>query len=238
MTKNGQTLLLLSTLLITPPAWCGSVLLQDGSKVEIDNTTRRATQGGAPLWDGVHQRQDGSVMIIRDGVVISGSDSAPQASERTPPKVDNSTQAQISPCVQLAIRSCGFNGACKGSQACLMAKQLVNMELQEQAQGLNSVGPGTLEQCHQALTSNSYFTACENNSTQPTPCSQLTAHVCGFNNQCAEREACQVARQLLTMEQNERAYNRLSERFTASAKQCLEAIKQKDFFNQCPAASR
>ena len=52
--------------------------LSDGSGVEVDASTHRAwrLEDGrrTPLWDGVHRLEDGSVVIVRDGVAVPNPD--------------------------------------------------------------------------------------------------------------------------------------------------------------------
>jgi hypothetical protein len=62
-----------------------------------------------------------------------------------------------------------------------------------------------------------------------SPCERLVWRVCGIEDQCAETEACNLARQLLGMEEQERTAAESPGRMTYSSGQCLSAGK--DFAN-------
>ena len=216
-----------------------AITLQDGSSFSVDPATQKAIrldETGTPLWDGVHRLNDGSVMIVRDGVVISGGTKQETAvddqAELAPAAED---EYKISPCIQLSINSCGFNGECKDSTACLTARQLVNLELEEKLRGVTDIGVSTTDQCREALTDHETFAICQTTtpSAVQTPCSQLTAHVCGFKDQCADSEACQAARQLQSMESEERKLSRHRGRLSHSSLQCLDGVKNSDYFKPC-----
>jgi len=57
--------------------------------------------------------------------------------------------------------------------------------------------------------------------------------VCGVNDSCAETEACGAARQLLQREQAERANGKMDVMGYSSG-QCMEALKDQQFFQACP----
>jgi Xaa-Pro aminopeptidase len=66
-----------------------------------------------------------------------------------------------------------------------------------------------------------------------TPCEQLVRRVCGRQGECLNAEACDPAQQLLAMEDEERnsAENRNLMTFTSG--QCLNAMKDREYFSQC-----
>lgn len=68
-----------------------------------------------------------------------------------------------------------------------------------------------------------------------SPCEQLTHQVCGLHNECASATACSPARQLLTMEQDERTRARDGSRMTYSSGQCQQASKDRAYFSVCTA---
>jgi hypothetical protein len=70
-----------------------------------------------------------------------------------------------------------------------------------------------------------------------TPCEQLVRRVCGRQGECLNAEACDPAQQLLAMEDEERnsAENRNLMTFTSG--QCLNAMKDREYFSQCQRSS-
>jgi hypothetical protein len=228
--------LLLPGLLLAQD-WTGS--LEDGQVVRVDPSTNRATvysdKGSTQLWDGTHQLQDGSVIIVNDGVVTSGGGSTRQ----TPivhQVIGERMASTPSPCVELVIKVCGFNGECSDSEACSPARQLMKLEKEEAWQARGKGGDETAAQCREALANESFFKLCEIEkkvSKKPTSCQKLVAFVCGPAGQCSESEACAPARQLLEMESKERSLNRTPERPTYSSKKCTEALEEPEFFKGC-----
>ena len=67
-----------------------------------------------------------------------------------------------------------------------------------------------------------------------SPCEQLVRQVCGQQDQCADAEACDPARQLLVMEQQERSASSNPNLMTYTSGQCQNAIKDRDYFGRCP----
>lgn len=66
-----------------------------------------------------------------------------------------------------------------------------------------------------------------------SPCEQLTHYVCGLHNECATAKACNPSRQLLAMEQEERAKEADSSRMTYTSGQCINAKKDVEYFSAC-----
>ena len=244
MTPTKRFVVAISILISTAAyAQANDITLEDGRAVTIDSATQQATiddSANKPLWDGVHRLNDGSVMIIQDGVVISGGRQTPVTQDPLNAPLASKTEYQISPCVQLSINTCGFNGQCKDSAACLTAKQLVNLELEEQVRHLNAVGDSTVDQCRKLLNDKRYFADCQPSQSEnnETACSQLTSHVCGLKGECHDSEACKAAQQLLSMETEEIQQSRHRGRLTHSSLQCLEAVKNQDYFKQCTTVQK
>jgi hypothetical protein len=66
-----------------------------------------------------------------------------------------------------------------------------------------------------------------------SPCEKLVRRVCGEEQECAGNEGCPVARQLLGMEQQERAADPTPNRMTYASGQCQEADRDRQFFASC-----
>jgi hypothetical protein len=65
-----------------------------------------------------------------------------------------------------------------------------------------------------------------------SPCEQLVQRVCGADRACEQAPACEPARQLLSMENEERAAGS-PDNMTYSSGQCMEALKDRDYFTEC-----
>ncbi|MEN8133456.1 MAG: hypothetical protein ABFS45_25485 [Pseudomonadota bacterium] len=127
-----------STLLADP-----NFRLQDGDAVTVDPDTNRATvtQDGVttPLWDGTHRMQDGSVLIINQGISVPG-EPVPETRQQPLPEAEKWEGAPIvgySPCETLARRVCGKENQCGKTQGCNLAQQLLGMEQKERATSEN-----------------------------------------------------------------------------------------------------
>lgn len=66
-----------------------------------------------------------------------------------------------------------------------------------------------------------------------SPCERLVRRVCGLSQECSSVKACEPARQLLEMEQQERKANDSPNYMTHSSGQCQEAGQDKAFFVSC-----
>ena len=66
-----------------------------------------------------------------------------------------------------------------------------------------------------------------------SPCERLARRVWGTDNECSAGPACEPARQLLSMEQEERSSNTTPNIMTHSSGQCQEADKDRSFFVTC-----
>ncbi len=215
--------------------------MQDGSIIRIDPYTNKATrfsdQGAVQLWDGAHRMQDGSTVIVKDGIVTSGLDSAPSSQSSVKP--EEGFFKPTSACIDLVIKVCGFNGECGNAQACSPAHQMMKLEADEAWQSRNEGANQTTIECRKALLNEEFFSPCAHrkpDSEAPTHCERLVSHVCGSDNQCTSDPGCSPARQLLNMELEERMASRSPEQLTYTAKRCKEAIESRDFFKPCTPA--
>jgi hypothetical protein len=231
-------LVLLLPGLLLAQDWTGA--LEDGEVVRVDPTTNRATvysdKGSTQLWDGVHQLNDGSVIIVTDGVVTSGGGTTHQT-PFVPQVTDETMTPTPSPCVELVIKVCGFNGECSDDESCSPARQLMKLEKEEAWQTRGKGGQETTAQCREALANEAFFKRCEIEkkvSKKPTSCQKLVSFVCGPAGECSESKPCAPARQLLEMESKERSLSRRTPQHpTYSSKKCSEALEKPDFFTGC-----
>jgi hypothetical protein len=69
-----------------------------------------------------------------------------------------------------------------------------------------------------------------------SPCERLARRVCGLSEECASAKACDLVRQLLKMEQQERKTNDNPNYMTHASGQCQEADQDKAFFVSCGQA--
>ena len=111
--------------------------LKGGGAVTVDPDTNRATvtRDGvtAPLWDGTHRLEDGSILIIRRGTSVPRE---PMAEPRHIPetevgKWEGAPIVGYSPCERLVQRSCGPGNECLELEGCNLARQLLTMEQEE-----------------------------------------------------------------------------------------------------------
>jgi hypothetical protein len=182
-------------------SWQGS--LQDGSRITIDPSTNKAmrTLDGetTPLWNGVHRLNNGAVIIVREGLVVR-DETVIEAQE------EGERNRLNAACMQLVTKVCGAHNECRSQPACDPARQLLAMERDE----LNSSWSGaTLESstlCLEALANEDFFTSCRrrDNALGATTCERLAATVCGEEGACTDSQGCDAARQLISMEQQDR----------------------------------
>ena len=71
-----------------------------------------------------------------------------------------------------------------------------------------------------------------------SPCEKLARHVCGKKNQCAETQGCNLAQQLLDMEQQERATSDNRNRMTYTSGQCQTIASDAETFPFCAQQNR
>ncbi len=139
--------------------WQGT--LPDGSRFEVDATTHRAwhREGSQvePLWDGVHQLQDGSVVIVRHGTAVP-TQRMLGTWMRSPE--EESLLATVA-CDDLLKQVCGADHRCATSQPCGLAHQLRDMAAGKFAQGMDADARiKTGDQCREALA-NPFFMRCD-----------------------------------------------------------------------------
>jgi hypothetical protein len=224
-------LLVLVSLVATAEGRSWHGYLQDGSQISIDSSTNKATRTmngeSTPLWDGVHQLNNGAVIIVRDGVVVRDE------------HIIEAQQAQAqdrlnAACMQLVKKVCGPHNECQSHPACDPARQLLALERDE----LNGSWTGSVLEssthCLEALGNESYFQACHYHATGTTrtPCERLVVHVCGQDNRCADAQGCSAAHQLVGMEEQD-LYNAEGKPSSAS-EQCNDLLgKETPFFQVC-----
>jgi len=71
-----------------------------------------------------------------------------------------------------------------------------------------------------------------------SPCEKLSRRVCGKEDQCEQVEGCTLARQLLDMEQDERAASENRNRMTYTSSQCQNVVKDVELFPFCAQQDR
>jgi hypothetical protein len=237
--RAGALVVLVLLVTATGPAisgsWTGT--LQDGSVLKVDPNTRRPLRyydgGAAPLWDGTHRLENGSVVIVRDGTIVptegmldtwaGEAGSEPRMRERY--------------CEQLVRKVCGFHDECASSKPCALARQLLRIEGEEQRRAPPGSGafpatPSTNE-CLDAL-GNAAFPACKASlpDRRATACNKLIDRVCGKDNRCAQTPACDAARQLLRLETEERLESADPDAQTPMGSECDKA-RNNPFFEVC-----
>jgi hypothetical protein len=212
-------------------AWEGH--LQGGGTVRVDPSTHKPTLyfngGSTQLWDGVHELDDGSVIIVRDGVAVPDETMLDTWSGQVPPRPGE----QVALCEQLARKVCGLDRQCAGERPCDLAEQLRRMEQEEHRQAPYGHTTASTLECRKALGDPAMFPPCAKAAkATATPCGKLVARVCGDRGQCEAAPACDPARQLLSLERAERMESPDPAAPTATGAQCQDAMKN-DFFAQC-----
>jgi len=170
MKPNGLLLLLLTLLLPAPCTAAGdpTYQLEGGGSVQVDPLTRRATVTkdgvSTPLYDGTHRTQDGSILIIRQGITtIPGEVPAPASQpEEAPAELwEGAPIIGYSPCERLVHRTCGKHEQCADEQGCKLARQLLDMEQDERSvSGQRNRMTFTSGQCVEAAPDTELFPAC------------------------------------------------------------------------------
>ena len=185
------------------------------------------------MWDGVHRLDDGTAVIIRDGIAIPTQQMYEAWSEGRRP--DPMFEARY--CDQLVRKTCGFDNACNNSASCMRARTMLADEGREQRDQPLTAGSypltGTSELCRAALTDPA-FAICSSLEAQigDSRCRDLVDKVCGKQGACADAQACSAARQLLSMETEERLTNEDPGALSLTGRQCLEAMGN-TFFTAC-----
>ncbi|MCG6859698.1 MAG: hypothetical protein LJE70_00175 [Chromatiaceae bacterium] len=205
--------------------------------LKVDPGSRRAMRyfngGVAPLWNGTHRLDDGSVVIVRDGQAVPTE--SMMNSWIGEPGSEPSMRERF--CDQLVRKVCGFDNECSRTQPCVLARQLLSMEREQQRRAPVGVGPWpytpSSSECQSAL-SNPAFPACAASTPteQHTACKKLVDRVCGDSNQCESGKACNPARQLLQMESDERLQSADPQALTPTGAECEKAMTNA-FFEAC-----
>jgi len=216
-------------------AWTGT--LHDGSVLKVDPETRRPMRydngGTVLLWDGTHRLEDGSVVIVRDGAIVPTEGML--ESWTAEPGAEPHMRGRY--CEQLVRKTCGFNDECARGQPCVLARQLLRMEREEQRRAPFDSGlyPNTAStsECLDAMA-NAAFPACRDSKpdARETPCSKLVERVCGKDGRCASSPACDPARQLMQMETEERLESVDPDARTSTGAEC-EKMGDNAFFKPC-----
>ena len=213
--------------------------LQGGGGISVDPDTHRAMRDEngmqRQMWDGVHRLDDGSAVIIRDGIAVPTEQMYRAWSQGSRPV----TLFEQRYCDQLVRKTCGFDNACNNSAACVRARTMLADEGREQRHRPINAGSypltATSELCRAGL-SDSAFEICGSLEAQigDSRCRDLVDQVCGAEDRCADTEPCSAARQLLRMETEERLTNEDPGLLSLTGRQCLEAMGNA-FFSACEA---
>jgi hypothetical protein len=160
-----RLLVLLLTAAIALPALAYETRLQDGTRVQIDPRTNRATTfdnrgQSTALWDGVHRLQDGSIITIRSGVVIPNMGIV-ESQRRLPRQTEVPEVDPDHACAELVRKVCGPANQCRASEPCSAATQLQEMDAAERADiRHNAAELDTPKKCQEALRDSGYFSPC------------------------------------------------------------------------------
>jgi len=204
--------------------------LKGGGTVRVDPQTRKPTLyyngGSTPLWDGVHEMEDGSVVTVRDGVAVPNETMYRSWSEQ----VAAEAQGQVNLCERFVRKICGFQEECSGSRACELARQLRQLDRDERADAAYDPLHNASQECRQAMLDATSFPACEKDVG--SICGPLVTQACGGQGQCQAAPACDAARQLLKLEQEERMGSKEPLVETETGKQCRDALGA-PFFAAC-----
>jgi hypothetical protein len=189
--------------------------------------------GTAPLWDGAHQLENGSVVIVRDGTIVPTEGML----ETWVGEPGSEPRMRQRYCEQLVRKVCGFHDECASAQPCALARQLLRIEGEEQRRAPLGSGPypatPSTSECLDALA-NAAFPACRASvpDLKETACKKLVDRVCGADNRCSGSPACNPARQLLQMETEERLESADPDAQTPIGSEC-EKARSNPFFTAC-----
>jgi hypothetical protein len=163
---------LVSLAVLIPPdatgaePWQGT--LQDGSVVNVDPGTNRATVTNSrgvstPIWNGVHRLEDGSTITTSNGIIVPNQQILESRQPMAPKPMTVSTEPS-SECRMLHEAVCGADDACADMQACQLANQLLQFD-QDEARDINSgrvIADRTVpSQCRQAFHDSVKFPPCK-----------------------------------------------------------------------------
>ncbi|MEN8108500.1 MAG: hypothetical protein ABFS22_10910 [Pseudomonadota bacterium] len=137
-----------------------------------DNNRATVRQGGVerPLWDGTHKLEDGSTLIIRQGIAVPNPSVLEFRQQLPPPRVEEWEDNLIvgtSPCERLTRKVCGADNTCSDDEACLATWQLLEQERDERHASHNpNLMTPTSGQCLQAHKDREFFVACRTETRQ------------------------------------------------------------------------
>jgi hypothetical protein len=226
---------------VSSRTWEGE--LYGGGRVEVDTATNKPVYHGpegaqVPLWDGVHQLQDGRTITVRDGVMVPNEQVLDLRHGFA--KEEGFVGETESSCEQLVRKVCGFADECSDAPGCAHARQLrqfAREELDERSEpGYSARFIEVPGQCREALRNEELFQPCNKDLAggKPTPCAKLVAKVCGDRGQCAGRPSCGPAKQLLDREYAERlASPDTGADEVPTSVQCRQALEDDGFFSAC-----
>lgn len=216
-------------------SWHGQ--LEGGPEIMVDPDTRRASGvingERRPLWDGVHKLEDGSTVIVRDGIAVPTEPMYEQWRGQAEPEPVFARHY----CKQLVRKTCGFDDACRSSAACLRARALFDDAVRERREPVDferdAAPSATNDRCRDALE-DPEFSACASlaSETGDSRCQALVERTCGVDDACANSQACDAARQLQGLETQERLTNADPSALSQTGRQCLEAMSNR-FFEPC-----
>lgn len=216
--------------------------LVDGSRIKVDVTTNKATHYGpdgsvVPLWDGVHELEDGRTVTVRDGVMVPNLEVLNLRSEPRPE--ETRIQEGLAVCDKLVRKACGLGDECADAAGCGHAQSLREYAEQERDEA-DKPGYGTRffavpGQCRDGLANEALFPACNKGLSggQPTPCGELVAQVCGDQQQCSASASCIMARELLEREYGERLDAGDGETPAPTSELCREAMSDQGVSRPC-----
>ena len=245
MTRADLFRLLFAALLLAAPSVYGQweSRLQDGRRIEVDPRSNRATVQSpegvvTPLWDGVHRLEDGSTVIVREGLMVPNIDILRLRREAPGQTGRQFVVQRASPCVTLVRKVCGLYEECAAQGACSHAKQLRAIELEEQREHATAYSGALMEtpsQCAEALQDEEFFVPCglRRRERSETSCQRLVARVCGSRNQCGDRPGCPLAKQLMDMEHQERLTSINAEAITDAGRHCRDVSTDREIFAPC-----
>lgn len=159
---------LLLVLAVPQPASAWNSSLSGGRGEVTVDTSNRATvkQGGVerPLWDGTHRLEDGTTLIIRQGIAVPNPAILESRDQLQPPEAEDWEGVRIvgtSPCERLERKVCGPENECLATEACTAVSQLVDREWDERRASHNAgyMTP-TSSQCKLALEDTEFFVRC------------------------------------------------------------------------------
>jgi hypothetical protein len=131
---------------------------------EDNRATIRQGDVERPLWNGTHRLQDGSTLIIRNGVAVPNLSIMESRQQLPPAEPEEWEGLQIvgtSPCERLARKVCGPENECAAAEPCQPTRQLVARERDErQASDNPNLMTPTSGQCLQAMQDKEFFLEC------------------------------------------------------------------------------